>query len=33
MIVKKVYINMMEIENSEFVTKHAKWGDNKSIYV
>ena len=32
MIVEKVYISMIEIVNSEFVTKHAKWSDNKSIY-
>ena len=32
MIVKKVYISMIEIVNDEFFTKHAKWGDDKSIY-
>ena len=32
MIVKKVYISMMEIVDSEFVIKHAKLGYDKSIY-
>ena len=32
MIMEKVYISMMEIVDSEFVTKHAKWDDDKSIY-
>ena len=32
MIVAKVYISMMETVDSEFVTKHAKLGDDKSIY-
>ena len=32
MIMEKVYISMMETVDSEFVTKHAKWGDDKSIY-
>ena len=31
-IVKKVYISMMETIDSEFVTKHAKKGNDKSIY-
>ena len=32
MIVTKIYISMMETIDSEFVTKHAKQGDDKSIY-
>ena len=32
MIMKKVYISMIETVDSKFVTKHAKWGDDKSIY-
>ena len=32
MIVTKVYISMMETVDSEFVTKHAKLGEDKSIY-
>ena len=31
-IVKKVYISMMEPVDSKFLTKYAKWGDDKSIY-
>ena len=32
LIVEKVYISMMETVDGEFVTKHVKWGDDKSIY-
>jgi len=33
MIMEKVYISMIETVDSEFVMKHAKWGDDKSIYM
>ena len=29
---EKVYVSMMKIVDSEFVIKHVKWGDDKSIY-
>jgi len=31
-IVEKVYISMMETVDGAFVTKHAKYCDDKSIY-
>jgi len=32
MIMKKVYISMIETVDSEFIAKHAKWSNDKSIY-